>query len=97
MAFPQRRVPLLPAEITRNPDIMGGWPCVSGTRIPAMTIVWQLRAEMPDGEIFQHYPGLPSDGIGVVRRWAEANGISLAPDATDDPFDGDDDGPLPDR
>lgn len=96
MAFPQRRVPLPTAEIPRNPDIMGGWPCVDGTRIPAMTIAAQLRAEIPDDQIFHHDPGLPYDGIEAVRHWAQVNGISLDPGATDDPFDTNDADPLPD-
>jgi uncharacterized protein (DUF433 family) len=86
MAFPQRRVPLLPAEVTSNPDIIGGWPCVSGTRIPAMTIVAELRAGTSELDIFDGYPSLPVDGIDAVRKWAEDNGISLDPGATDDPF-----------
>lgn len=86
MAFAQRRVPLIRAQITRNPDIMGGWPCVSGTRIPAMTIVAEIRAGTPELAVFAGYPSLPMDGIDVVREWASSNGISLASDATDDPF-----------
>ena len=86
MAFPKRQVPLLPAEVTSNPDIMGGWPCVSGTRIPAMTIVAELRAGLEEAEIFDGYPSLPVDGIEAVRRWAQDNGISLDADARDDPF-----------
>ena len=31
--------PFLPAEVWSSPDIMGGMPCVRGTRVPAMTIV----------------------------------------------------------
>lgn len=86
MAFPQRKESLAPARITRDPEIMGGWPCVAGTRIPAMTIVWHVRAEVPEDEIFEDYPGLPFDGIDAVKAWADKNGISLEPGATDDPF-----------
>jgi uncharacterized protein (DUF433 family) len=94
MAFPQRRMPLLPAKITRKPEIMGGWPCLDGTRIPAMTIVAEIRAGTHRDEFFEHYPSLPPDGIEAVRHWAEVNGISLAHDATDNPFEDDDD-PFP--
>lgn len=86
MAFPKRRIPLLPAEIRSNPDIMGGWPCVGGTRIPAMTIVAEIRGGSTESEIFDGYPSLPVDGIEAVRKWAEDNGISLEPDATDNRF-----------
>ena len=86
MAFPKRTLNYIPAEITSNPDIMGGMPCVSGTRVPAMTIVAELRGGMSDFEIFDGYPSLPVDGIEAVRRWAQDNGISFDPDARDDPF-----------
>jgi uncharacterized protein (DUF433 family) len=82
MAFPKRTLNYIPAEITSNPDIMGGMPCVSGTRVPAMTIVAELRGGMSDFEIFDGYPSLPFDGIDAVREWAKANGISLEPSAS---------------
>jgi uncharacterized protein (DUF433 family) len=69
--------PHLPAEVTSNPDIMGGMPCVRGTRVPAMTIVASLRSGYPDREIFRDYPSLPPDGVVAVRAWAIANQVSL--------------------
>lgn len=80
MAFPQRRQYSVPSEIVENPEIMGGRPCVSGTRIPAETIIVQIRAGYGDEEIFRHYPGLPVDGIETVRAWAADSGIDLTPD-----------------
>jgi len=72
--------PALPAEVTSNPDILGGMPCVRGTRVPAMTIVAEIRGGSPREEIFHHYPSLPIDGIEAVRQWAEEQGISLEPE-----------------
>ncbi|MEJ1161821.1 DUF433 domain-containing protein [Prosthecomicrobium sp. N25] len=80
MAFPRARYPQLPAEIVSNPEIMGGRPCIAGTRIPADAIVAQIRAGLADADIFRHYPGLPVDGIEVVRTWALDQGLSLTPD-----------------
>lgn len=77
MAFPKRKFNYIPAEITSHSNILGGEPCVDGTRIPAMTIIAEIRAGLLDQEIFDGYPGLPFDGIDAVRAWAEANGISL--------------------
>ncbi|CAN5120427.1 hypothetical protein BH10PSE9_BH10PSE9_01260 [soil metagenome] len=76
MALPKAR-PLIPAEVHSNPDIMGGMPCVRGTRVPAMTIVAELRAGASRVDIFHHYPSLPLDGIEAVRKWAAENEISL--------------------
>jgi uncharacterized protein (DUF433 family) len=72
--------PIFPAEVSSNPEIMGGMPCVRGTRVPAMTIVAELRAGASREEVFHHYPSLPIDGIEAVRRWAEENQISIAPE-----------------
>lgn len=62
--------------IVRN-DILGGTPCISGTRIPAMTIVAEMQAGATPAEILDGYPSLPEDGIDAVRRWAETQGISV--------------------
>lgn len=83
MAFPKRSRPVIEAEVSSNPDIMGGWPCVRGTRVPAMTIVAELRGGTSDFEIFSHYPSLPVDGIDAVRRWAAESGVSLKPQPDD--------------
>lgn len=69
--------PFLPAEVHSNPDILGGTPCVRGTRVPAMTIVAELRDGATREDIFHHYPSLPLDGIEAVRRWAVENGAPL--------------------
>ena len=77
MAFPRRKLDREPARIESDPEITGGWPCVSGTRVPAMTIGAEIRGGTPVREIFSHYPSLPPDGIEAVRRWAELEGIPL--------------------
>jgi uncharacterized protein (DUF433 family) len=66
-----------PAEVVSDPDILGGMPCVRGTRVPAMTIVAYIRAGESSRTIFNDYPTLPSDGIEAVKRWAGENGVSL--------------------
>ena len=79
MAFPRRERAYIPAEIVSNPSILGGEPCISGTRVPAMTIVEELREGRKDGAIFGDYPSLPFDGIEAVRLWARKNAISIEP------------------
>lgn len=63
---------MLPAEIHSDPNIMGGEPCVRGTRIPARTILLYIKAGRSDFEIFDDYPSLPVDGIKAVREWHAA-------------------------
>lgn len=68
-----------PAEVACTPGIMSEMPCVLGTRVPAMTIVAEIRAGSTRDEILQYCPTLPLDAIKAVRRWAVENGISLEP------------------
>ena len=59
------------AEIVSDPQVMGGQPVVSGTRVPAATIVACLQAGETPSDIFNGYPSLPVDGIRAVIAWAE--------------------------
>ena len=67
--------PLQPVEVTSTPGVMGGMPCVSGTRIPAELI----RKYIVDGEtksvIFADYPSLPVGAVEAVIAWASQNGL----------------------
>ena len=67
-----KKQPAIPGEVVRDPSVMDGAPVVRGTRIPAETILAYLRSNYTNQEIFEDYPTLPLDGIGVVVRWAEA-------------------------
>jgi uncharacterized protein (DUF433 family) len=69
-----------PAEVVSDPEILGGMPCVRGTRVPAETIVAYIRGGASLSEIFNDYPTLPNDGVEAVKRWAIENGISLEPE-----------------
>lgn len=64
-----------PVEVVSDPEIMGGWPCVSGTRIPAETILLMIKYGDDVREIVRHYPSLPLGGIEAVRRWASSDSL----------------------
>lgn len=55
------------------PGVMGGQPCVSGTRIPAATIAACLDAGSADEEISADYPTLPAGACEAVRQWRSDN------------------------
>ena len=74
----ERHKPILPAEVTSNPDILGGEFCVRGTRVPALTVIAYIVDGYEDWEIFTDYSSLPIDGIKAVRQWAAAQGIDLS-------------------
>ena len=63
-----------PVEVISNPEIMGGWPCVSGTRIPAETILLYIKDGAGIHEIVTDYPTLPLGFRDAVIAWAEATG-----------------------
>lgn len=68
-----KRVPT-PVTITSTPNIMGGMPCVSGTRVPAETILACINAGETVYEIFSGYPYLPFGSVEAVVEWAQSNG-----------------------
>jgi uncharacterized protein (DUF433 family) len=61
--------------VTMDPDVMGGAPCIEGTRIQVATVIGNLRAGKPIDRLFDAYPALPVGGIEAAIRWAEANGV----------------------
>ena len=63
-----------PVEVTSDPEIMGGMPCVAGTRVPAETILAYLKEGAEVFEIVSDYPYLPLGAVPAVERWARANG-----------------------
>ena len=65
-------------RITSTAGIMGGMPCVEGTRIPAETIRACLIAGEDEPEIHDSFPTLPTGGIDAVRVWARAEGRSCS-------------------
>jgi len=50
--------------------IMGGAPCIKGTRIPVVTILGLLGDDMPITELLEHYPQLTRDDVLACLRYA---------------------------
>jgi uncharacterized protein (DUF433 family) len=57
--------------VIRDAAILGGTPVVSGTRVPAATIVAYLRDGHTASDILGDFPSLPTDGINAVENWAD--------------------------
>ena len=64
------------AKLVSSPGIMGGMPCVAGTRVPAETIRVSLLAGEGKREIYSAYPYLPPGAVEAVIEWARANDLS---------------------
>jgi uncharacterized protein (DUF433 family) len=74
MATLLRPQPLPRVAITCDPEIMGGWPCVAGTRVPAETILACINAGESRDRIYRAYPYLPLGAYEAVIRWAGDEG-----------------------
>ena len=53
--------------------IMGGLPCVAGTRIPVAMLVRMVAAGTPVETILEEYPQLEHDDIREALRFAAAS------------------------
>lgn len=64
--------PAPPKRVVTDKYVLGGQEIVSGTRIPAATILAYLRDGHSAAEIHQDYPALTNDGLRAVEAWAAA-------------------------
>jgi uncharacterized protein (DUF433 family) len=62
-------------RIVVDGEVMGGEPCVEGTRIPVETIIVNLRAGHSLSRIYGTYPTLPRGSIEAAIDWAEGHGM----------------------
>lgn len=60
------------SKVVSDPQILGGTPVVSGTRVPVASVLAAVRAGMTTFEIFRHYPSLPLDGVEACLGWVKA-------------------------
>ena len=61
-------------RVVCDEEIMGGDPCIEGTRVPVESVILNLKAGYSLDRILEAYPTLPPGGIEAAIRWAEANG-----------------------
>ena len=57
-------------RITQNPSVMGGKPCIRGTRVTVGMIVGQIGAGVSIEELLSDYPYLERDDIMQALRYA---------------------------
>jgi uncharacterized protein (DUF433 family) len=65
------------AEISTNPNIMGGQPCIAGTRVPVDTILVYLNAGESVYDIYEDLVTLPLGSIEAAIEWAQDNGRAV--------------------
>ena len=59
-------------RVVVDPAIMGGAPCVAGTRVPVVTILRLLGDDMPITEVLTLYPQLAREDVLACLRYAAA-------------------------
>ena len=59
-------------RISVDPKIMGGVPCIRGTRIPVSSILGYLAAGMTPEEMLADFPGLTLDDVHEALRYGAA-------------------------
>ena len=57
-------------RITRNPEVMGGKPCVRGMRVTVGAIVGLVASGRPNFEILAAYPYLEEEDIRQSLAYA---------------------------
>jgi uncharacterized protein (DUF433 family) len=59
-------------RISANPAIMGGVPCIRGTRIPVSSILGYMAAGMSHDEILADFPQLTAEDLLEALQYAAA-------------------------
>jgi uncharacterized protein (DUF433 family) len=57
-------------RITRNPEVMGGKPCIRGMRVTVGTIVGLLAAGRTQADILEAYPYLELEDVQQALAYA---------------------------
>jgi uncharacterized protein (DUF433 family) len=56
--------------IVSDPGILGGKPCIRGTRISVEFVLGLLAGGASPEEILQAYPHVPREGLAAAMRYA---------------------------
>lgn len=57
-------------RITRNPEVMGGKPCIRGMRVTVGTILGLLAAGHSTSDIIRAYPYLEAEDVQQALAYA---------------------------
>jgi len=66
-------------RITIDPTVMGGKPCIRGTRVTVGTIAGLVASGAPFTEILALYPYLREDDLKAAMTHAACLGVKLSP------------------
>ena len=70
--------PAKPPLITSTPDILGGTPVFSGTRVPVQTLIEYLEGGQSIDEFLEGFPTVSREQVIVFLEEAKARMLAVA-------------------
>lgn len=55
--------------VTSDPEVMGGEPCIAGTRVPASTVAGLVHDGIPPAKVKQFYPRVSAAAARAAHAW----------------------------
>ena len=56
--------------ILSNPKVLGGQPCIRGTRIPVAVVIDSLAEGLTPAQIIDHFPPLTENDVKAAMAYA---------------------------
>ena len=70
-------IPLKKPLITTSPDVLGGTPVFTGTRVPAQTFIEYLEGGQTIDDFLEGFPSVTRDQVIAFLEEAKAHIISV--------------------
>lgn len=67
--------------VVSNPRILGGTPCIRGTRLNVYAIAARFNGGETAAEILDGYPDVPEESVVAAVRYADDHPLVEHPDA----------------
>ena len=62
-----------PNRIVSDPKVLGGQPCIRGTRISVAVVIDSLAEGLTPAQIVDHFPPLTENDVRAAVTYAAAN------------------------
>jgi len=67
-----------PPKVVADPEVLGGIPCLAGSRLPATTLLAMVQAGTPWESITASWPWLTPAHVEAARAWAATQPVVYA-------------------
>ena len=62
-------------SIVSTPEVLGGQPCIRGTRIPVAVVIDSLAEGLTPAQIIDHFPPLTENDVRAAVAYVAASRI----------------------